>query len=113
MADQSGDGLVLIYTTLDSKEEAERIGHVLVEERLAACINLLEGMTAIYAWEGKVEQAREWVMLVKTRKERLDAARARLRELHPYDVPALFTLEAGVVDDAYKRWLLEQTRLDG
>jgi periplasmic divalent cation tolerance protein len=82
------DGAFL-YSTWPDKAAAARCGHLLVEERLAACANILGGMTAVYRWENKVETADEVVMIIKTTKSAAPAAIARLSELHPYETPVI------------------------
>ncbi len=81
--------VVVIYVTTGSRAAAERIGHALVEERLAACANIIPGMTSIYRWHGKMEQGDEVVLLLKSTKARQDAAVARIKALHSYDVPCI------------------------
>ena len=80
---------VLMYATTPSREEALRIGRSLVENRLAACINVLDGMESVYWWEGRVEKARECVLIVKTREDQAAEAASRVRSLHPYACPCL------------------------
>ena len=107
------DKPVLIYTTFATAEEAERIGGVLVEERLAACVNVMAPITSIYVWQGKRERATETPMLTKTRSALADAVVARVRALHSYDNPAILTLsvEGGSAD--FLAWIAEQTRASG
>jgi periplasmic divalent cation tolerance protein len=75
---------VFVYITAASGDEAHRIARALVEERLAACVNMLDGMTSVYRWNGAVEQASEVVLIAKTRADRFDRLAARIRELHSY-----------------------------
>jgi len=104
------DKPVLIYATFPSPEEAERIGGALVDQGLAACVNILPGMTAIYVWEGKRNRDSEAAMIVKTRASLADAAIAAGRKLHPYANPAFVVLpiEGGSAD--FLAWIEEQTR---
>lgn len=97
--------LVFVYMTAGSPEEAERIGRTLVEERLAACVNLLPGMRSIYRWQGVVETGEEVVLIAKTRADRFDALRARVRDLHSYAVPCIVELPLGRGDAPYLDWL--------
>ena len=80
---------VSVYAIFASAEEAERIGRIVVEERLAACINILAPCRSIYRWHGKVEEADEIPALLKTTVERADALITRIAELHSYDVPCI------------------------
>ncbi len=103
------DKPVLIYSTFPSAVEAERIGGMLVDLGLAACVNILPGMTSIYVWEGKRQRESEVVMLIKTRVGLADTAIAEARKHHPYDNPAFVVLpvEGGSAD--FLRWIVEQT----
>jgi periplasmic divalent cation tolerance protein len=96
----------LVLTTAANREEAERIAHTLVEERLAACVNLLPGMHSVYRWQGKVESAEEVQLLIKTRDGTVDQVCRRLHQLHSYEVPEFLVLEAHGESEAYLQWLL-------
>ncbi len=103
------DKPVLVYSTFPSAAEAERIGGDLVDRGLAACVNILPGMTAIYVWEGKRQRDSEAAMIIKTRASLADRAIAEARRLHPYSNPAFVVLpiEGGSAD--FLRWIGEQT----
>jgi periplasmic divalent cation tolerance protein len=101
---------VLVYTTWPSIVEAEKAGRLLVERRLAACVNILPGMISLYRWEGKVARAEEAVMIVKTRAARAEAVRTAVKEMHAYEVPSIVVLPVESVDAQYYRWILEETR---
>ncbi len=103
---------IFVYVTAASAEEAARIGRTLVEERLAACANLLDGMRSIYRWEGKVEEAAETVLILKTERRAFDRLAARVRELHPYDCPCVVALPLVAGDAGYLRWIQEQVAAD-
>ena len=79
--------LVLVLTTLGADADAAALARTLVEERLAACVNVLPTMTSIYRWKGTVDQEREQQLLIKTSAEQIEALAARLSELHPYELP--------------------------
>lgn len=100
---------VFVYTTWPSTVEAEKAGRALVDRRLAACVNILPGMISHYRWEGKVERAEETVMIVKSRGSLADAIVEAVKELHPYDVPAIVVLPAESVEGNYLGWLLAET----
>jgi periplasmic divalent cation tolerance protein len=106
---QANDKPVLVYSTFPSPEEAERVGGLLVDRGLAACVNVFPGMTAIYVWEGKRQRERETAMLIKTRQGLAGQVVAETRKLHPYANPALLVLpiEGGAED--FLRWIAEQT----
>ncbi len=107
---QENDKPVLIYSTFPSTETAEAVGRELVERRLAACINILPGMTSIYRWEGAIARDSEVVMVIKTRQTLVsmvvDATKAR----HPYANPALIVLP--IIEGApdYLNWLMSETQ---
>ncbi|KAA0597283.1 periplasmic divalent cation tolerance protein [Azospirillum lipoferum] len=107
--DDSKDDLVFAYITAASKEEALRIGRSLVEERLAACANVLDGMTSVYRWNGAVEQAEEAVLIAKTRSSLFDRLTVRVRELHSFDTPCVVELALGRGNPAYLDWLRVET----
>ena len=97
----------LVLSTAGSQEEARRIAHALVERRLAACVNIVPGVESIYRWQGKVETAAEWLLLIKTTTGAFPRLRNALAELHSYEVPECVAL---VVEDggaSYLEWLGE------
>lgn len=100
---------VFAYVTTKDREEARRIGRILVESRLAACVNVLDGMESIYRWEGKVEEAREAVLLVKTDSDRTQAVVDKVKELHSYSCPcvAVWPLTGGNPD--YLDWITRES----
>lgn len=104
---------ILIYTTLPSLEEARRVGGALVERRLAACVNILPGMVAVYEWQGAMEEGQEAAMLIKTRRGLQERAIDALLELHPYETPAALVLEVGGGSAAFCAWIADQTRSAG
>lgn len=101
--------VVLAVSTAPDAEVAERIARKLLEERLIACANLLPGVTSLFRWQGEVQREGEVMMLLKTRRSRVEALGARLAELHPYEVPELIavTLEAGL--PSYLAWVRDET----
>jgi periplasmic divalent cation tolerance protein len=101
--------LILILTTLPDDERAEAIARTLVEEQLAACVNVLAAMTSVYKWNGQVEREPERQLVIKTTRERMPALEARLRTLHPYELPELIVISANG-SDAYARWVADETR---
>ena len=110
--DRSAQVLAVLSTAPDA-EVAERIGTALVEERLAACANVLEGVTSLYRWKGRLEREGEVLMLLKTTAESLERLRLRLVELHPYEVPELLALEVRSGHDPYLAWVRTEVGGDG
>ncbi len=100
-----GNGAVVVLCTFPDVEQARAIAAVLVERRLAACVNLLPGVESIYRWEGKVERAGEVLAVIKTtRYPELEAA---LEELHPYEVPEILAVPVAAGLAGYLKWLGE------
>jgi periplasmic divalent cation tolerance protein len=102
-------GIVTVYATFPTEEEARRIGRTLVEERLAACANILGPCQSIYRWHGAIEEAQEVAALFKTRADLADALIARLAELHSYDVPAAVAWPIPNALDSYADWVEGET----
>ena len=100
---------LLVFSTFPDAARARAIGRRLVTERLAACVNLLPGVTSIYVWQGKEEESAETLALIKTRRALYPALEARLRELHPYEVPEIVAVELAGGLPAYLQWLADQT----
>jgi len=85
---------VIVLTTLGATADAAAFARTLVDERLAACVNVLPAMTSFYRWKGAVEEDREQQLVIKTSRARVPALEARVRELHPYDLPEFIILSA-------------------
>lgn len=101
---------VVVLTTLPGDADAAAFGRALVDERLAACVNLLPAMESIYRWEGQIERESERQVIMKTSRERVAALWDRVRELHPYEVPEFLVLPIADGNEAYLRWVGEATR---
>jgi periplasmic divalent cation tolerance protein len=102
--------VVTVYTVFAGDEEAMRIGRTVVEERLAACINLLGPCTSLYWWEGEVTEATEVPAILKTRLASADALIARIVELHSYDVPAIAVWPVERLPASFADWVAEEVR---
>ncbi len=102
-------GMIVVYTTFPNESDARKIGQELVEEKLAACVNLFPGMPSVYRWQGNIECGNETAMLVKTRKDLRQQVLAALEARHPYSVPALVVFEPQYVAVPYLEWLFAQT----
>ncbi len=100
----------LAITTCPNPETANTIARVLVQERLAACVNILPGATSVYEWQGRLESEQELVMLIKSRSDKLNALEARLLELHPYELPELIVVPLVGGLAPYLSWI--ETQLD-
>ena len=106
-------GRVIALSTIGSAEDAERLARALVERRLAACVNVVPGVVSHYLWKGELQRDEERLLVIKTRAERLDALRAALVELHPYEVPELVALEITDGLEPYLAWLDESVAKSG
>ncbi len=105
----AGARAVIVLTTLAADADAGAIARALVDERLAACVNVLPAMDSIYRWKDRVEREPEQQLVIKTSARRVPALEARLRELHPYEVPEFLVIRAAGGSRTYLRWLAEST----
>lgn len=102
---------VLVLTTLPPDAgDNDSFARSLVEERLAACVNLLSPMESVYRWEGKIERETERQVIIKTTRERTAELWERVREMHPYEVPEFVVIPILDGNEAYLRWIGESTR---
>jgi periplasmic divalent cation tolerance protein len=104
---------VVVLTTLPADADAAEFGRALVEERLAACVNLLPPMQSVYRWGGEMQREAERQVVMKTSSARLAALWERVQALHPYDVPEFVVLPIIDGNDAYLRWVGESTGSPG
>ena len=102
--------VVTLLLTAPDEETGRRIARALVEERLAACVNVLPGVRSIYRWKGAVEEASEVMLVAKTRASRAAALAARVRALHPYELPEVLALPVTDGSQAYLRWVVAESR---
>jgi periplasmic divalent cation tolerance protein len=101
---------ILIVSTTDTLELAEKIASGLVREREAACVNIVPGIKSIYYWEGKECNDDEFLLLIKSSMEKFDLVRTRIRQLHSYKVPEIIALPISAGDPSYLAWLGESLR---
>ena len=104
---------VVAFSTVAKAEDAERIARVLVERRLAACVNVVPGVVSVYRWKGEVCRDEERLLVIKTRADRLEALREALVGLHPYEVPELVALPIESGHPPYLDWLDESVSEGG
>jgi periplasmic divalent cation tolerance protein len=100
---------VIALTTLPADADAAEFGRTLIDERLAACVNLLPVMESVYRWEGKIEFEAERQLVIKTSRDRIADLWERVRELHPYEVPEFVVIPIVDGNEAYLRWIGEST----
>ena len=96
---------LVVLMTAGSRDEADRIAHALVTEMLAACVNVLPGVTSVYRWEGELQRDQEWLLVAKTTSEVLDDLVRRVQALHSYDLPEVVALPVMGGNEAYLRWV--------
>jgi periplasmic divalent cation tolerance protein len=101
---------LLCFCTCPDAGSAARLADALVDERLAACVNLVPGLRSVYRWQGAIEHSDEVLLLAKTSRDRFDALTARVRELHPHELPEVIAVEVAGGLPAYLDWVVEQTR---
>jgi periplasmic divalent cation tolerance protein len=108
LADAAAD-VRLVLTTVPDAETATRLARALVEERLAACVNVVPGVRSHYRWQGALEESSELLLLVKTRADRCAALAARIQALHPYELPEVLELPAAGGSAAYLDWVRRES----
>lgn len=101
---------MVAFVTAATSDEATRIAHALVEERLAACVNILAPIASVYRWEGQVQQDSEVLLVIKTTDARLPALIQRVKTLHSYQVPEIIAVPIADGSPEYLRWVLDETR---
>ena len=100
---------LVAFITVPNRKEARRIAHLVVSERLAACVNIVPSVTSIYRWQGAVQTDTEVLLLMKTRRALVPHLKERLPQLHPYQVPELVVSEVTDGLEPYCRWVLDET----
>ncbi|HSI63050.1 MAG TPA: divalent-cation tolerance protein CutA [Candidatus Saccharimonadia bacterium] len=103
------EDIVVVFCTFPDRDTAVRVAQELVKNHLAACVNLLPGVESIYQWKGEMESANEVLGLIKTTTAMYATLEARLKELHPYEVPEIVAVPASRVHPAYAQWVREMT----
>ena len=101
--------VIWVYMTASNRKEAEQIGAALVEKRLAACVNIWQGMSSLYEWEGQVHQEQETVLVAKTAADRFQELERAVTELHSYDCPCIVALPVSHGHAPFLEWIREQT----
>ncbi len=102
---------IVVLVTCGSEEEALKIAKALVEEHLAACVNLISPIRSIYRWEGKIWDEREWLLIIKTQSHRFEALEKKVKSLHSYSVPEIVSLPILEGFPPYLNWLEEMTKV--
>jgi len=105
------DEVIVILTNLPDREAAVKLAHGLVEQRVAACVNVLGECTSVYRWKGAVESAAEVPVLIKTRAARFDEVEAAIRALHPYELPEIIAVPVVRGLEEYLQWVADETSI--
>ena len=100
--------LVIVLTTMPDTTQSDELARALIDERLAACVNVHGPMTSTYRWSGTVEREPERQIVIKTTRERLPALESRLRALHPYDLPEFLVVGVERASEAYAKWVASE-----
>ena len=101
---------IVIFVTAANKKEAKKIASVLIEEKLAACVNIIENLHSIFWWQGKVDSTKEALLVAKTRKALMNKLIRKVKSLHSYAVPEIIALPVVSGDKKYLQWINESTR---
>ena len=102
----------VVLTTAGSQEEAQKIAHALVDRKLAACVNIVPRIESVYRWQGKVESATEWLLIVKTTAKAFESVREAIQELHSYELPECVLLEIADGSEGYLAWIDDNVHRD-
>ncbi|MGH9935387.1 MAG: divalent-cation tolerance protein CutA [Blastocatellia bacterium] len=105
-----GAGALVVLTTVEKQEDGERLARLLVKSELAACVQILAPMTSIYRWQGKVEQASEVLLLIKTTQAAYPRLEAAIKENHPYQTPEIIALPVEAGSGEYLGWLADSVK---
>jgi periplasmic divalent cation tolerance protein len=100
---------IQVFTTVEKREDARKIAEVVVGRRLAACVQVVGPIGSTYWWKGKIEDAEEWLCLMKTRKELYGKLEAAVKSVHPYEEPEIIALPIVEGSEGYLRWIEENT----
>lgn len=100
----------IVLTTAGSQEEARKIAHALVERKLAACVNIVPQIESVYRWQGKVESATEWLLIIKTQAEFFARVRDAIKELHSYELPECIMIPVEGGSEEYLNWIGENVK---
>lgn len=99
----------LVYITTETMDEAKKIGRILVEKRLAACVNILDGMHSMYWWEGAVQESSEVVLIAKTTRQKVPELTTAVKAAHSYDCPCVVCLPIDSGNPDFLKWIADET----
>lgn len=101
---------IVIYCTVPNKKEGKEIARALVESNLAACVNILDKMESVFSWDGELNEEKEVLLMIKTKKDLFDNAKILIQKLHSYTVPEVIALPIIQADETYLKWIEHETR---
>jgi len=101
---------IIVLVTCGSEEEALKIANALVESRLAACVNLVAPIRSIYRWEERIWDEKEWLLIIKTQRDRFEDLEKKVKSLHSYSVPEIVSLPIVEGSSSYLNWITENTK---
>ena len=101
---------IIVLVTCGSEEEALKIANALVESRLAACVNLVAPIRSIYRWEERIWDEKEWLLIIKTQKNRFEDLEKKIKSLHSYSVPEIVSVPIVEGSSSYLNWISENTK---
>ena len=101
---------IQIVTTTETEEDAQKIATALVEQRLAACVQIVGPIRSTYRWKERLETAQEWQCIAKTRREFYERVEEAVKSLHPYEVPEILAIPIAAASESYRRWIDEQVK---
>ena len=99
-----------VYVPHNSKDKALEMGRILLDEKLIACVNIIDNMTSMYKWEGKIVEENEIILIIKTKEKLFEELQKRIENLHPYDCPCIIGLNIEKGNKPYMDWLFNQTK---
>ena len=101
---------ILVYCTVPNDFSANLIATSLVDEQLAACVNIIDSVTSVYRWEGQVQTDKELLLIIKTQKSKFDALKEKILSLHEYSVPEIVAAPVELGHDEYLKWIADSTK---
>lgn len=104
--------MILVITNMPDAASASRLAHALIAQRAAACVNVLAPCTSVYHWQGQVETATEFPVLIKSTRDAYARIETLIRDIHPYELPEIISLPVGAALPEYLDWVKTETRLD-
>ena len=104
------DSLLIVFVTVPDEETSKKIASALLEKNLAACINVLPGVTSTYRWEGKIQSSSESLMKIKSKSSLFSELKEEISQLHPYSVPEIVGISTSHVNEPYLKWAMAETK---